>query len=177
MTYPPTPAPDGSQPPPHDPLIQAYQPLPPYGSPQGYAPPQAYQVPAAQDPYAPGAPAPYGYAAGQQVPYDYGYAGSPYGYSQYPPGPRPTDGMAIASLVVSCVSIVGLCGFWLGGILGVVGAILGHVARRRIRQSGANGGGMALAGIIVGWVVTAIALTVGVVVGVLIANDPSSTTF
>ncbi|GGQ41819.1 DUF4190 domain-containing protein [Couchioplanes azureus] len=161
MTYPPTPAPDGSQPPPPDPLIPAYQ-------------PQPYQTPATQDPYA---PAPYGHPAGQQVPYDYGYAGSPYGYAQYPPGPPPTDGLAIGSLVVSCVSFVGLCGFWIGGILGVVGAVLGHVARRRIRRTGANGGSLALAGIIVGWVVTGIAVLGGVVLVALIASDPSSGNF
>lgn len=90
--------------------------------------------------------------------YDYGNPGSPYAYPppMYPP-PRPqTDGLAIASLVVSCASVLGLCLWSVGGLLGLVGAILGHVARRRIRTSGAGGAGLALAGIIVGWTVTAL---------------------
>jgi hypothetical protein len=66
--------------------------------------------------------------------------------------------MAIASLVVSCVAALGLCASGVGGVLGIVGAILGHVSRRRIRNTGASGDGMALAGIIVGWSVAAISL-------------------
>ncbi len=81
-----------------------------------------------------------------------------YGYLPYGPPQRPTDGMAIASLIVSCMSVLTLCGYGVGGLVGAVGAILGHVARRRIRQSGAQGDGMALAGIIVGWITTTIGL-------------------
>jgi hypothetical protein len=66
--------------------------------------------------------------------------------------------MAIAALIVSCMSVLTLCGYGVGGLVGAVGAILGHVARRRIRQSGAQGDGMALAGIIVGWITTVIGL-------------------
>jgi hypothetical protein len=92
----------------------------------------------------------------------YGY-GSPYYQPayQYPPQyapPRPTEGLAIASLVVSCAGVLGLCAWTIGGVLGLVGAILGHVARRRIRRTGASGAGLALAGIIVGWVCTGIGL-------------------
>ncbi|MEV4636117.1 DUF4190 domain-containing protein [Actinoplanes sp. NPDC049548] len=168
MTYPPTSGPDGIQPPPPDPPIQPYQPPQSYTSPGYPQPPQAYQAPAAQDPYAP-------YGLGYAMPqYDYGNPGSPYGYPSYPPGPRPTEGMAIASLVVSCVSIAGLCGWWVGGLLGVLGAIFGHVARRKIRQTGAGGSGMALAGIIIGWVVTAIAVVGAVVLVAVIINDGSN---
>jgi hypothetical protein len=38
-----------------------------------------------------------------------------------------------------------------------VGAILGHVARRQIRERGEGGDGMALTGIIVGWVTVGLA--------------------
>jgi hypothetical protein len=62
--------------------------------------------------------------------------------------------MAIASLIVSCASVVTLCAYGLGALVGATGAILGHVARRRIRASGAQGDGMALAAIIVGWITT-----------------------
>ncbi|MEV8507425.1 DUF4190 domain-containing protein [Actinoplanes sp. NPDC051475] len=201
MTYPPTPGPDGSQPPPPDPPVQAYTPpqaypLPqPYTPPEAYQPPQsstpleayppaqsyanpqAYQLPAPQDPYAPqvsygqGAVDQYGYAAPQ---YDYAQPGSPYAYSPYPPGARPTEGMAIASLAISCVSVLGLCAWGVGGLLGILGAIFGHIARRRIRQSGAGGSGMALAGIIIGWIVTALMLAFAVLIVIAIATDDSS---
>jgi hypothetical protein len=80
-----------------------------------------------------------------------------YTYYQQPPNPyqpspygpayaavQPTNGLAIASMIVA------ILGF------GPVGAIMGHVARRQIRERGEQGDGFALAGIIVGWVTTGI---------------------
>ena len=75
------------------------------------------------------------------------------------------------------MSVGGLCFWGVGAVLGVVGAILGHVARRRIRTSGAGGGGIALAGIIVGWAMAAIGillLTLSVVL-IIFADDPGVT--
>jgi len=96
------------------------------------------QNPSAQYP-SPQYPSPYPYA-----PYP-----SPYGYSP----PKTTSGLAVASMVTSIVGAATLFCWGLGGIIGLVGAILGHVARRKIRTSGEAGDGMALAGIIVGWIV------------------------
>ncbi|HZM82095.1 MAG TPA: DUF4190 domain-containing protein [Candidatus Limnocylindrales bacterium] len=85
-------------------------------------------------------------------PYAYGY---PY---QLPP-PRKTNGLAIASLIVSIVGVVGMCGWGpLSVFVSPVGAILGHVAQRQIKTSGDQGYGMALAGIIVGWIGFVLAL-------------------
>ena len=181
MTYPP-PGSDGTFPPPPDPPAQAYQPpVPPH--PQQYGYDQSYGAGhfdgTAGDPYAagpyPGSP----HAAGPYPgsPYEGSpYEGSPYGgspYSAYPHAPaRPTEGLAVASLVVSCVGVLGLCAWWIGGLLGVVGAILGHVARRRIRGTGTGGAGLALAGIIVGWVVAAVAaLSTAVLVAALFMDN------
>jgi uncharacterized protein DUF4190 len=85
-----------------------------------------------------------------------GYPGQP-GWTPppgYPPYPayvyapaQPTNGMAIASMVTSIAAFV-IC----GGLFGIVGAILGHVARKQCRERGEQGEGMALAGIIVGWI-------------------------
>jgi hypothetical protein len=97
-----------------------------------------------------------GYQAGGYPPAGYGTAPSypqPYGYMAVPPR-RPNNGLAIAALVVSCVGVLGLCAYGLGGWIGAIGAILGHVARRQIRERGDGGDGMALAGVIVGWVAT-----------------------
>jgi hypothetical protein len=69
--------------------------------------------------------------------------GPPPGYPQYPP-PQRTNGMAIASLVLGILWI-----YWIGSILALV---FGYVARNQIKQRGEAGSGMALAGIILGWV-------------------------
>jgi hypothetical protein len=101
---------------------------------------------------------------------------SPYATPSYPAPPylppRPTEGLAIASLVVSCAGILGLCLWSIGGLLGVIGAILGHVARRRIRATGAGGAGLALGGIIVGWIVTAVALAGFVALLFFVTQEP-----
>jgi hypothetical protein len=79
--------------------------------------------------------------------YGYGYGG----YAQ-PMPVRQTNGLAIASMVVSLASIV-ICGY-----PAIVGAIMGHVARRQIRERGEDGDGMALTGVIVGWIVFALSV-------------------
>lgn len=97
------------------------------------------------DPYSPGRP-----ETGAPPPmYPQAAYGPPgYGYPSYPmPIGRPTNGLAIAALVCSLSGI-------LVGISAPLGAILGHVALRQIRERGEEGHGMALAGIIVGWVIT-----------------------
>jgi hypothetical protein len=109
-----------------------------YGQ-QGYGPGYAQQG-YAQPGY--GQPA-YGYAAP-------GYAAPGYGAPGYgpPPGyapqwPRPTNTMAILALVMAFV-------------FAPAGFILGIVARRQIRQTGEQGEGLALAGIIIGGIFTAL---------------------
>jgi hypothetical protein len=78
----------------------------------------------------------------------------PYGYP--PPGypyvvVNPTNGMAVAALVCSLAGLM-TC------VSAPVGAVLGHVARRQIRERGGQGDGLALAGIIVGWTLTGLFL-------------------
>ncbi len=95
-----------------------------------------------------------GYGGQQPAPSPYGYGQSSYpAYSfAYAPSPR-TNGLAVASMSVSVSALVlMLCTNGLSGFLGLVGAILGHVSRHQIRERGEAGGGMALAGVIVGWV-------------------------
>jgi hypothetical protein len=72
-----------------------------------------------------------------------------------------TNGMAIAALVLSLVGVASC-------ITAPVGAILGHVARKQIRQSGESGEGMALAAIIVGWILTGLLVLVILVYVVVI---------
>ncbi|MFI5045389.1 MAG: DUF4190 domain-containing protein, partial [Acidimicrobiales bacterium] len=81
----------------------------------------------------------------------------------------PTDGKAIASLVLG---IVGYMCF--GPLAHIPGVILGHLARRDIRESnGALGGdGLALAGLILSYV--GIVLTVVMFVPFLLLSAGSS---
>ena len=109
---------------------------PGYGTPPGFGGPPGY---GGQPPY--GQPA-YGPPPGYGVP---GYGAPGYGF---PPGygyPRPTNTLAILSLVMAFV-------------FSPVGLVLGIVARRQIRQTGEQGDGLALAGIIVGGIGTALAV-------------------
>jgi Domain of unknown function (DUF4190)/DUF1707 SHOCT-like domain len=99
------------------------------------------------------------------------YPGPPQAY----PGPvayRRTNGMAVAAMVCG---IAQFFGFWLLGTIPAV--VLGHLARRRIRQTGEQGDGMALAGLILGYVglgLSVIAVTLLVVL-VVAAGHPGTT--
>ena len=107
---------------------------PQYGAPQ-YGAPNPYDAPQYGGQQYPGPPAPY---PGQ--PY-----GQPYG-QQY--GGLRTNGMAIGSLVTSLTGFLFL-------ISAPVGLVLGIVALRQIRRDGTEGRGMAIAGIVIGSVITA----------------------
>jgi hypothetical protein len=72
----------------------------------------------------------------------------------YAYGPR-TNSAAIASLVFGIASWL-VCPF----IGGVVAVILGHVARGQIRRTGEGGGGLAIAGLILGYFHLAAAVVV-----------------
>ncbi|TQK19436.1 uncharacterized protein DUF4190 [Microbacterium sp. SLBN-154] len=123
-----------------DPTTPAVPPYP--GSPQGSsapAQPPAYGQPPAQTPY-PG-PSPYGATApyGSQPP----YGNAPYGAYA---APR-TNVLAIVSLISSIASFVVLP--FIGSLVGV---ITGHMALSQIKRTGEQGRGLALAGMIVGYV-------------------------
>ncbi|GAB3657833.1 DUF4190 domain-containing protein [Glycomyces tarimensis] len=66
----------------------------------------------------------------------------PYGYPYVPP--RPYNGMAIAAMIVG---IVGAC-----NPIGILGLIFGTIARRQIRETGEQGDGFAVTGIVLGWI-------------------------
>jgi hypothetical protein len=161
MTYPPQ---GGWQ----DPQGGGWQQSPPGGWQDpagGYVDPASGQ-PAYVDPIS-GQPAAYpSYATQPPVPtypvspeyggYQQTYPG--YGAPMMAPTSR-TNGMSIASMVLS---LVGLLTFWCYGVPGIVfgaiGAIMGHVGKRQITERGEQGGGMALAGIIIGWIAVVLGL-------------------
>lgn len=133
---------------------------PPQGQQQPYGDPYQQQPPA--DPYAqqayPASPA-MGYPASPGYPpadYQQQPPMQPYGY----PVAQTTNGLAIAAMIVSIIAAVGLCIYGFGGLLGPVGAVMGHVSRKQIRERGEGGEGMAMAGIIIGWIALAIGLAI-----------------
>ena len=92
-----------------------------------------------------------------QPPYEQQPGGYPPQYPQqypqqypapYPPQyyahPRTTNGLAIASMVLGILWV-----YWVGSILAL---IFGYIARRQIRERNQSGGGMATAGIVLGWI-------------------------
>ncbi|GAB4081132.1 DUF4190 domain-containing protein [Modestobacter muralis] len=144
------PQPYGQQPQPYGQTAQPYgEAAAPYGqaSPSHGATAQPYgqATPYGQPPQLPG-----------QQPHVQPYGPPPYGYG-YPP-PQRTNGMAIASMVLGILWI-----YWIGSVLALV---FGYVAKRQIRERGEAGGGMATAGIVLGWVgigILAVILLFGVV--------------
>ncbi|MEU6395111.1 DUF1707 and DUF4190 domain-containing protein [Streptomyces sp. NPDC046939] len=62
-----------------------------------------------------------------------------------PPPPAPTNGKAIGALVC------GVSTFFSVGLTGVPAVVLGHMARAEIKRTGEQGDGMAVAGIVLGW--------------------------
>lgn len=82
--------------------------------------------------------------------------GQPAAYGQ--PSGAKTNTLAIISLVASIAGIVIL---W--GIGSVVGVICGHISLSQIKKTGEQGRGMAVAGLIVGYVGIALAV-IGVII-------------
>ncbi|HMQ25051.1 MAG TPA: DUF4190 domain-containing protein [Acidimicrobiales bacterium] len=91
----------------------------------------------------------------------------PYGAPMAPV--RTTNGMAIGSLVC------GLLGF-LTCVSAIVAVILGHIARKQIRESGGTqqGEGMAMAGLILGYVVIGLGVLYLILVMVVAAGSDTS---
>ncbi len=108
-----------------------------------------------------------GYVAAFQQPGGYPQSGYQPGMPAWPgggyPGPK-TNGLAIAALICGIAQFLG---FWLLGTIPAI--VLGHIARKQIRQRNEQGAGLALAGLILGYV--GIALTVIVVIIIIIAAN------
>jgi hypothetical protein len=96
------------------------------------------------------APAP-GYGPPPGPPPAYGGAG--YGYTPYT-ATTGTNGFAVASLVLGILWI-----YWIGSILAL---IFGYVALSQIKERNQGGKGLAVAGIVLGWIGIAF-LIIGIV--------------
>jgi hypothetical protein len=95
-------------------------------------------------PPTPPPPYPYGqpYAPPPPQPYA-GYAGPPVG---------PRNGLGVASLVTAIIALVTCASVVLGVILGIVAVVIGFAGRGRVKRGEANNGGVAIAGIVLGFI-------------------------
>ena len=123
--------------------------------PPSYPPPGGYEPPPPPPP--PGGGYGYGYESQQPVGGGYGYQPPPpapgaYGYPPgigYPQQSAGTNGFAIASLACALAGLLCL------GTISFLGLIFGVVALNQIKKTGQGGHGLAIAGIVVGGLVTA----------------------
>jgi hypothetical protein len=94
----------------------------------------------------------------------------PGGRPPAPPAPPKTNSMAIASLLCG----VGQVMFW--PLITIPAIVLGHVARRQIRQTGEEGSGLALAGLVLGYIgAGVVALGILAVILIVVAWGHSGT--
>lgn len=90
-----------------------------------------------------------------------------------PATPR-TSGMAIASLSLGIAGVVlAICLFFLP-ILPILATILGYLARAQIRRDGLAGNGMAITGIVLGYVGLAASVLVIALIAVGSFTSPTS---
>ncbi|GLW64607.1 hypothetical protein Arub01_28510 [Actinomadura rubrobrunea] len=69
-------------------------------------------------------------------------------YHGVPPASAHTNGVAVASLVL------GVIGFLLCGLTSIPAIICGHVATSQIKRTGEQGRGLAIGGLVLGYLVT-----------------------
>ncbi|MHB1433831.1 MAG: DUF1707 and DUF4190 domain-containing protein [Streptosporangiaceae bacterium] len=86
--------------------------------------------------------------------------------------PMPANGLAVASLACGVFQIFA----W--GVGSIAAIVLGHLARRQIRRTGQRGGGMAMAGLILGYgglILTILIMAVAVIVFLALSAHGSAT--
>ena len=95
--------------------------------------------------------------------YPGGYPPQPYGGYPPPVPVTPKNGLGTASLVVAIISLFTLFG---GVVLGIVAVVLGFMGRGRVKRGEATNGGVAIAGIVLGFLSIIVSIVAFVVVGV-----------
>lgn len=89
-----------------------------------------------------------------------------------PPGQQPSNGMAVAALVLGILAIVFFFVFFpIGFVLGVLAIVFGLIGRSRAKRDPRLGRkGMALAGAILGAIAIVLVIIVGVIIGIVISE-------
>ena len=93
-----------------------------------------------------------------------GYGTVPYSQPGYAVAPT-TNGLAIASLVCSLVGA--LTSWFIPFVVSVVGVVLGHIALNQIKSNGQGGRGLAIAGLVIGYISVGLVLLAVIAVLVL----------
>ncbi|HKP44459.1 DUF4190 domain-containing protein [Mycobacterium sp.] len=78
------------------------------------------------------------------------------GFTPPPTGPR--NGLGVAALVIAIIGLVFCWSVFGGVILGVCAVIIGFVARGRVKRGQATNGGVAIAGIVLGFLAIIVSL-------------------
>ena len=92
-------------------------------------------------------------------------------------GMMPTqNGLALTSMILAILSVVLTLGCGIGAILAIPAVILGHIGRKQIREGDnmQTGEGMALSGLIIGYIVIALAVVMVGFVAIAIISESSS---
>ena len=128
---------------------------PPYAAPGVPYQPPAYPVQQPVQQY-PGAAPVYGAP----------YGGAPYGYAPA----RRTNALAIVAMIASILGFI-----WVLPLIGgLTGAIMGHISLGQIKRTGEGGRGMALAGVIVGWIGVGLIVIGGIFIAIAIAASSAN---
>jgi hypothetical protein len=152
---PPTPDEGAATPPP-------LPPLPPAPGSQGWqgwqAPPPGWQPPAP------------GYGPGPGQPPAYGQVPPAYGQMPFRPAP-PTEGLAVAAMVIGIAGLAGACMYGIGTLISPVALFLGRSSMKKIdaSQGQLGGRGMAQAGFIMGIIGTVLLMLTIVAISAFIA--------
>jgi hypothetical protein len=166
----PDPVPDQASVPDQAPAPDQAAVPPPYGQPypdlQQPAPVQPYQPgPVDQSPYSPqpyqqpyqqaGQPGPY-----QPQPAQYG---APYGYT----APAEKNALGVWSLVLGILSVLMMFGCFVGFLAAIPALITGYLSRKANKEGLADNPGLALGGIITGWVTIGLTVLGGIGLAIL----------
>jgi hypothetical protein len=161
--------PEGSPPASSDPPPAGQQqPPPPPPSPAPYSPPPGAPPPAygQGNPYGQGPPppAPGGWRPPPPPTYGYGPQFPQQGWAPQPYVARKTNGFAIASLILGVLWM-----YWVGSILAL---IFGYIGKNQIDNSNntQDGRGLAIAGIVLGWIGVAV---LAIIIVVAVASSGS----
>jgi len=117
--------------------------------PGGWPPPQVPQPPVSPSPYGPVSGSPY-----SPAPY-----GAPQPVVVVQPGP-PTSGLAVASMVLGIVGLLSSCCAF--GIPSILAVVFGHAGLNATKGGARGGQGMAVAGLVMGYIVFVPAIVLSV---------------
>lgn len=129
---------------------------PPSGTPDPYQPQQPYGQQPTDPTTQPGYPQPDPYTAAQPGSPAAPYSGAPYGGTPYSGQPYPQQypapgyPQAIGTNIMAVLSLV------FAFVFSPVGIVLGHIAKKQIKQTGEQGDGLATAGLVLSYIFTGV---------------------